>query len=88
MSIETIFDSCCITCTECGKNFYTLNRLDYTYKTQVGFQCSYTCYNHAILRKFEDKGLSKLVIIKRLKNCEEVMRSQGKKILHPYCERE
>lgn len=75
-------------CTECGKTMFILNKLDYVYRTHFGFQCSYTCYDHAILRKIGDKGVSRSVTLKRLKDCEEVMKVQGKTIICRGCKNE
>lgn len=72
-----------VVCTECGRTVHVYNKSHYTYKTPLGYQCSYTCYDHAILRKSGDRGASKSVTLRRLKDCEKVMKGQGKKVLHP-----
>lgn len=69
-------------CTECGRRVSIFgNADDHQYKDhQRGFQCSYTCNDHAQLRHeknkiFDWKG--------KVKRCEDMMRSQGKTILDP-----
>lgn len=47
------------------------------------YQCSFTCYDHAMLRLKKDKGMSEAKRIKSLQQCEEIMTAQGKQILHP-----
>lgn len=75
-------------CSECGQGFTKpLSLGDYKYKvsaysTSMLYQCSYTCNDHAILRVGKDqRGLTRYFEL--VQRCENMMRSQGKKVLHP-----
>lgn len=75
-------------CSECDREFTKpLNLGDYKYKvsaygTSTLYQCSYTCNDHAILRIGKDqRGLTRYFEL--VQRCENMMRSQGKKVLHP-----
>lgn len=81
-----------VTCSECGKKFpRPLSYKDYQYKTSYispdedcrgRIQCSYTCYDHALLRSASKRSSVhnyKVLVVR----CENMMKSQGKTILHP-----
>lgn len=75
-------------CSECGRGFVKpLSLGDYKYKVSQAYgrslyQCSYTCNDHAILRVGKDqRGLTKYFEL--VQRCENMMRSQGKQVLHP-----
>ena len=86
-------------CTECGKEFefQIVQSGNYIYKsslkretiegvteTIMGYQCSYTCWNHAKLRtKAEQRSMLQKNYEHDVKLSEETMTAQGKTILHP-----
>lgn len=76
-------------CPECGESFVIPGFSDWKWKTctprgRVENFCSYTCYDHAIIRK---EGLKKYVSKEKyrevIKRNENAMSGQGKKILSP-----
>lgn len=78
-----------LTCSECGREFYVLCKPNWTYRivskitSKYTYQCSFTCYDHACLRLSKDSGMDPKVREAKIKSCEDVMRAQGKTILHP-----
>lgn len=82
-------------CSECGCEIVSLSLGgDWKYKINsrtsskgynytFAYQCSYTCYDHAMLRLKKDKGMSEVKRIKSLQECEKMMTAQGKQVLHP-----
>lgn len=76
-------------CPECGREFVIPGFADWKYKTttftgKVENLCSYTCYDHSMIRK---EGLKKYITKEKyaevVKRNENVMIGQGKKILSP-----
>ena len=72
------------TCSECGKVFSTgyFNRAVWQYTYKEKWQCSYTCYDHAILRLGNNRRKSSS-FKSQVNRCEDSMKAQGKTILHP-----
>ena len=78
-------------CTECGKDVEVLSLNSWKYKTHKNLiekeslvQCSYTCYDHALLRKPSEQSNMFLENLKKeVIKSENAMRAQGKTILHP-----
>lgn len=82
-------------CTECGKEFnlgigqignymYRQSTRDERECGKYTYQCSYTCWNHAKLRKSgERKHMTTKNYERDVKMSEEVMTHQGKTILYP-----
>lgn len=76
-------------CTECGRVCSILDTKLYKYKVTIpgrglGYQCSFTCYDHALLRnEGPKKYLSKEKYRKEVESCERIMKGQGKEIKSP-----
>lgn len=76
-------------CTECGKEFSVPDTRLYKYKTTVPgqghrYQCSFTCYDHALLRnEGPKKYLTKEKYRREVESCERIMKGQGKEIKSP-----
>lgn len=72
-------------CSECGREFsLNTDSGDYKYRLGSEYQCSYTCYDHILLRKSTEK--SKLTPCRYKSNViksENTMKAQGKSVLHP-----
>lgn len=84
--METYLYDQILKCPECGNDFHIVGNSNlYTYFTRnTGrkiYQCSYQCYNHAMLRN--EKKLSSDTFWNRVKRSEESMLLNGKKILKP-----
>lgn len=83
-----------VNCSECGKSFdlpdiipmykYKLiSRNSKDNKTKYIFQCSYTCYDHALLRLTKKSKYTTQNYIKYVVDSELMMKSQGKVVIHP-----
>lgn len=75
-------------CSECGREFTIPTQIKYQYKMQscgkTHYQCSYTCYDHALLRiDNPDNYYPRSRYSELVKKCETSMLGQGKKILYP-----
>lgn len=68
-------------CSECGRKFSILSTSEYTYKYYGEYQCSYTCYDHILIRLKDSKDTNDYN--NSIRRCENMMKSQGKTILHP-----
>ena len=75
------------TCYECGKKFLVYSPSNYLYKVKgehghSQYLCSYTCFDHAKLRK-EKSSLNFKKYLESVQRCEEAMVAKGKPVLHP-----
>lgn len=76
-------------CSECGKEFTILQGCLTSWKYRVSLkgrtltQCSYTCYDHALLKREGPKKYPAGKYRSFVEKSENMMKSQGKKILHP-----